>query len=175
MRRMFRKSGFHPQHPAPHPITPRPPQHPHHPHVPPPPLPVTITDHGKKPYVVDINRATLGNTNYRTTIWTGTYLQVTLMSIPPGEDIGLEVHPDTDQFLRIEEGQGLVQMGKSKQELNIRQAVFGDFAVVVPAGTWHNITNIGNTPLKIYSIYAPPHHKHGTVHATKAIAEQMEH
>jgi len=96
------------------------------------------------------------------------------MSIPPGEDIGLEVHPDTDQFIRIEEGQGIVQMGPSRRNLSFRQPVFSDFAVFVPAGTWHNITNIGRTAMKLYTIYAPPHHPHGTVHPTKAIAEQME-
>jgi len=96
------------------------------------------------------------------------------MCIPPGEDIGLEVHPDTDQFIRIEEGQGMVQMGPSRRNLDFRQPVFKDFAVFVPAGTWHNITNIGRTPMRVYTIYAPPHHPHGTVHATKAIAEQME-
>jgi len=96
------------------------------------------------------------------------------MCIPPGGDIGLEIHHDTDQFLRIEEGQGLVQMGNSRSNLNIRQPVFKDSAIFVPVGTWHNITNIGTTPLRLYSIYAPPHHPHGTVHRTKAIAEKME-
>jgi len=95
------------------------------------------------------------------------------MSIPPGGDIGLEIHPDVDQFLRIEQGQGIVQMGRDRRNMNFRQTVFNDFAVFVPAGTWHNITNIGNMPLKLYSIYAPPHHPHGTVHHTKAIAERM--
>ena len=159
------------------------PSHPHHPHrpiypdpprpAPLPPPPNDYTDHGRRPYVVDINRATLGNPNYRTTIWTGQHLQSTLMSIPPSGDIGLEVHPDNDQFLRIEQGQGIVQMGRDRKNLNFRQTVFDDFAIFVPAGTWHNITNIGNTPLKLYTIYAPPHHPPGTVHATKAIAEMM--
>ena len=135
--------------------------------------PTKFTDYGNHPYVVDINKATLQNSNFRTTIWTGEYLQVTLMCIPAGEDIGLELHPDTDQFLRIEDGQGLVQMGETKDKLHFRQAVFNDSAVFVPAGTWHNIVNVGSIPLKLYSIYAPPHHPHGTVHPTKAIAEKM--
>jgi len=139
----------------------------------PPHPPSGNVDHGRRPYVVDINRATLGNLNYRTTLWTGKHLQLTLMSIPPGESIGLEIHPDTDQFLRIEQGQGIVQMGATRNNLNFRQTVFEDFAVFVPAGSWHNITNIGNTPLKLYSIYAPPHHPPGTIHGTKAIAEMM--
>jgi len=95
------------------------------------------------------------------------------MTIPPGGDIGLEVHPGTDQFLRIEQGQGIVQMGRDRNRLNFRQTVFNDFAIFVPAGTWHNLTNIGNTPLRLYSIYAPPHHPPGTIHATKAIADMM--
>ena len=157
----------HPPRP-PHPPTPAPPRPP----VPPPPRP-RPRDHGPQPYVVDINKATLQNNNYRTALWTGPYLQLTLMCIPPGGEIGLEMHADTDQFLRIEEGQGIVQMGPSRRNLTFRQPIFGDTAVFVPAGTWHNITNIGRTPLRLYSIYAPPHHPHGTVHATKAIADAM--
>jgi len=95
------------------------------------------------------------------------------MTIPPGGEIGLEIHPDTDQFLRLEQGQGIVQMGRDRRNLNFRQTVGPDFAVFVPAGMWHNITNIGRTPIKLYSIYAPPHHPPGTVHATKAIADLM--
>jgi len=132
-----------------------------------------FTDHGPTPYVVDIEKATKQNESYRTTLWTGKELQCTLMTIPVGGDIGLEQHTENDQFLRIEEGQGLVQMGRNKDRPDTRQTVFDGYAVFVPVGTWHNITNIGNVPLKLYSIYAPPHHPHGTVHATKAIAEKM--
>ena len=134
-----------------------------------------ITDHGPAPFVVDINKATTHNETFRTALWTGGHLQLTLMNIPVGEDIGLEVHPHLDQFLRIEEGQGFVQMGNTRDNLHFRQLVFGDFAVFVPAGTWHNITNTGNRALKLYSIYAPPSHQWGTVHKTKAIAEASEH
>jgi len=123
---------------------------------------------------VDIGRATLANNNFRTTLWTGRHLQLTLMTIPPGGEIGLEIHPDTDQFLRLEQGQGIVQMGRDRRNLNFRQMVMQDFAVFVPAGMWHNIINVGHTPIKLYSIYAPPHHPPGTVHATKAIADMME-
>ena len=140
----------------------------------PPAQPQVITDHGPNPFIVNINRATLRNRNYRTAIWTGVHLQSTLMSIPPGGDIGLEMHPDVDQFLRIEEGRGLVLMGESESRLHIRQPVFNDFAIFVPAGTWHNLINTGRRPLKLYSIYAPPHHPHGTVHPTKESANQME-
>ena len=160
--------------PQPHPRPPHPPRPPSPPPPPPPPVrPTRPRDHGPRPHVIDINRATLQNNNYRTALWTGPHLQLTVMSIPPGQDIGLEMHSDTDQFIRIEEGQGIVQMGSSRRNLDFRQPVFNDFAVFVPAGTWHNITNIGRTPLKLYTIYAPPHHPHGTVHPTKAVAAQM--
>ncbi|MCH7323303.1 cupin domain-containing protein [Solibacillus sp. MA9] len=133
-----------------------------------------IRDHGGEPFVVNINQVSKQNNNYRTAIWTGDHLQVTLMSINVGEDIGLEIHPSVDQFLRIESGQGLVQMGKSKDNLNIVKNVGDDYAIIVPAGTWHNVINTGNTPLKLYSIYAPPNHPFGTVHRTKADAEIAE-
>ena len=128
-------------------------------------------DHGPNPFVVNINKASVSNSNYRTTLWTGEHLQLTLMSIPVGCDIGLEVHPNVDQFLRIEGGNGIAEMGNSEHNLTFRQSVCNDSAIFIPAGTWHNVTNTGNKPLKLYSIYAPPNHPHGAVHATKAIAE----
>ena len=96
------------------------------------------------------------------------------MSLGIGEDIGLEMHPDVDQFIRIEQGQGITQMGKTKDNLNFQKNVYDDFAIFVPAGTWHNITNTGTIPLKLYSIYAPPNHPFGTIHRTKADAEVAE-
>lgn len=131
-------------------------------------------DHGPEPYVVNIEKATKKNNTYRSALWTGRHLQVTLMSINVGEDIGLEVHPTDDQFLRIEQGQGIVQMGDFKDQLNYVKKVSDNFAIMVPAGKWHNVTNTGNIPLKLYSIYAPPHHPHGTVHVTKADAIAAE-
>lgn len=128
-------------------------------------------DYGPEPFVIDINKATINNKYYRTALWTGNHLQLTLMCIPVGGDIGLEVHPNVDQFLRIEEGQGLVQMGDRQDNLYFKQQVLNDFAIFIPAGTWHNVTNTGNVPLKLYSIYAPPNHPHGVVHQTKEIAE----
>jgi mannose-6-phosphate isomerase-like protein (cupin superfamily) len=133
-----------------------------------------LTDYGPEPFVVNINEATKENNNFRTAIWTGRNLQVTLMSINVGENIGLEIHPKLDQFLRIEQGEGLVQMGDSKDRLNFQEKVYVDYAFVIPAGKWHNLTNTGNQPLKLYSIYAPPQHPHGTVHETKAIAMAAE-
>ncbi|MDQ4711643.1 cupin domain-containing protein [Bacillus subtilis] len=127
-----------------------------------------LKDHGANPFVTNIEEATKQNSTYRTALWTGSQLQVTLMSIEVGEDIGLEVHHDIDQFLRIEEGEGLVQMGDSKDNLDFEKNAAADDAIFVPAGKWHNVTNKGDKPLKIYSIYAPPEHPHGTVHETRA-------
>lgn len=135
---------------------------------------IEMKDYGKQPFVVNIEEATKQNSTFRTVLWTGSYLQVTLMSINMGEDIGLEMHPDVDQFLRIEEGHGIVQMGDSKDNLTFQARVSDDFAIMVPAGKWHNVTNTGNTPLKLYSIYAPPEHPFGTVHRTKAEAMAAE-
>lgn len=131
-------------------------------------------DYGTKPYVVNIEKETVANDAFRVAKWTGSNLQMTLMSIQPGDDIGLEVHHDHDQFLRIEDGIGLVQMGPSEDNLDFEQNVEDDFAVLVPAGVWHNITNTGDKPLKLYSIYAPSEHPHGTVHETKAEADAAE-
>ncbi|HBE77929.1 MAG TPA: cupin domain-containing protein [Firmicutes bacterium] len=128
---------------------------------------IELRDYGPEPFVVNINEATKQNNNYRTALWTGRNLQLTLMSINVGEDIGLEVHPHLDQFIRIEEGQGLVQMGDRKNCLDFQRNVHDDFAVIIPAGTWHNIINTGNKPIKLYSIYAPPQHPFGTVQVVK--------
>ena len=133
-----------------------------------------LKDYGAEPFVVNINQAAKQNNTFRTALWSGKYLQVTLMSLNVGEDIGLEMHPDVDQFLRIEQGQGIVQMGKSRDNLNFERNVYDDSAIMLPAGTWHNIINTGNIPLKLYSIYAPPNHPFGTVHVTKADAEASE-
>ncbi|QAS51280.1 cupin domain-containing protein [Halobacillus litoralis] len=135
---------------------------------------ISLMDYGPESYVVNINEATKQNNTYRTALWTGSHLQMTVMSINVGEDIGLEMHPNLDQFLRIEQGQGFVQMGKSKDQLNFEKNVYDDSAIIIPAGTWHNLTNTGETPLKLYSIYAPPNHPFGTVHVTKADAIDAE-
>lgn len=116
---------------------------------------------------MNIEEATKMNNTYRTAIWTGEHLQVTLMSINVGDDIGLEIHPEDDQFLRIEQGQGVVQIGDRPDQLSFVQYVYENSAIMVPAGKWHNIINTGPVPLKLYSIYAPPHHPYGTVQETK--------
>jgi len=125
-------------------------------------------DYGPNPFVVDIKKAALNNETFRTAMWTGNYLQLTLMKIDVSDDIGLEVHPNVDQFLCIVEGQGLVQMGHSKDHLCFRQPAYEDCAIFIPANTWHNLTNTGDKPIKLYSIYAPPNHPWGTIHQTKA-------
>lgn len=130
-----------------------------------------MNDQGPAPFVVDIEQATVDNENYRTTLWTGKFLQMTVMSIKPGDDIGLEVHDDHDQFLRVEQGEAKVEMGPSKDDLSFVEYVRDDWVVLVPAGSWHNVTNVGTTDLKVYSLYGPPDHVHGTVHATKADAD----
>jgi len=132
-----------------------------------------IIDNGPTPTVVNIETSTVENTNYRTTLWTGNHLQITLMSIEPGHDIGLEVHNENDQFLRIEQGTATVSMGPSADHMKTWQAS-ADEAVLVPSGTWHNLVSSGDVALKVYSIYAPAHHPHGTVHVTKEEAEAAE-
>lgn len=129
-------------------------------------------DYGPYPFVINIEKATLQNNYFRTALWTGNYLQLTLMSINPGDDIGLEIHPDLDQFIRIEQGQGVVMMGDSKNNLNFQKKVSDDYAIIIPANKWHNFINTGRMPLKLYSIYAPPQHPFGTVHVTKEDAEE---
>ncbi|MDQ2086251.1 cupin domain-containing protein [Herbivorax sp. ANBcel31] len=135
---------------------------------------IELKDYGSNPFVVNIEKVTKQNNNFRTALWTGKYLQLTLMCINVGEDIGLEVHPDHDQFIRVEEGQGLVKMGDSECKLDFQRRVHDDYVIIVPAGKWHNLINTGNKPIKLYSIYAPPEHPYGTVHETKAIAEAAE-
>lgn len=125
-----------------------------------------FSDQGKKPVVEDIEGMTLTNENFRTTIWTGSKLQVTLMTIQPGDDIGLEIHHGIDQFLRIEAGSGVCKMGEQEDQLTFEAVVKADDAIFVPADTWHNVENNGTEPLKLYTIYAGPDHVPGTVHVT---------
>ena len=108
---------------------------------------MTIEDIGPRPQSFDLERATRDNGNYRSVVWSGRYLQVTLMSIPVGSDIGLEMHPETDQFLRLDAGRGRVQIGPAKDQLTFEKEVSDGWCILVPAGSWHNITNIGDTDL----------------------------
>ena len=113
---------------------------------------MTISDNGPHPASFDLETATVHNTTYRTVAWSGRYLQLTLMSIPVGEDIGLEQHPDTDQFLRVDAGLGKVEMGPSQDNLDFSAQVRDGSCILVPAGAWHNVTNIGDEPLQLYTI-----------------------
>lgn len=131
---------------------------------------MAITDIGPQPQSFDIEQATKDNTDYRSVAWSGRYLQVTLMSIPVGADIGLESHPETDQFLRLDAGRGRVQMGPDKDQLIFDREVSDGWCILVPAGTWHNVTNTGDEPMQVYTIYAPAHHKPGKIHKTAADA-----
>lgn len=135
---------------------------------------IGLIDYGPEPFAVNIRDAVLQNNDYRTSLWTGDHLQITLMSIEPGEDIGLEMHPDVDQFIRVEQGEGIIRMGSTGELDEFIAEVYDDYIFVIPAGKWHNLINTGSAPLKIYSIYAPPNHPHGTVHKTKSEAEEAE-
>lgn len=134
-------------------------------------------DYGGQPYVVNIEHITKENDKFRVAKWTGSNMQMTLMSIPVGGEVGLEVHTDHDQFLRIEQGNAKVVMGPAEDNLDFEKEAEDDFAIFVPAGTWHNIINTGQEDLRLYSIYAPAEHPKGTIHETyeEAQAAEAEH
>ena len=135
---------------------------------------MSIQDNGPGPNAFDIEAATKENDTYRSVVWTGKYLQVTLMSIPVGESIGLEAHPGTDQFLRVDAGTGKCVMGPAEDELDFEQEVTDGWSIQVPAGTWHDVINTGDEPLRLYAIYAPVHHAPGIVQDTDEDAERDE-
>ena len=121
-----------------------------------------------KGFVGDIEDQAEGNSDFRRVVYTGKNLQLVLMSLKPGEDIGEEVHKDRDQFFRIEKGKGEVLIDGKRSKIK------GDDAVLVPAGARHNIINTGEKPLRLYTLYGPPEHRDGTVHATKTDAQRMK-
>lgn len=125
-------------------------------------------------WVGDIERLTLENDTFRRVVFTGKHTQLTVMRIAPGEDIGLESHPHLDQFLRVEQGKARVEFGTTKDGVEETQDVEDDWAIIVPAGVWHNVVNTGHEELKLYSLYSPPEHPDGTVHRTKEEAERAE-
>jgi mannose-6-phosphate isomerase-like protein (cupin superfamily) len=126
-------------------------------------------------WVGDIEEATLTNSNFRTVLFTGENLQMTVMRLGPGEEVGLEMHSHLDQFIRIEQGQARVTMGPSKDAVAETHDVADDWAVIIPGGTWHNVVNTGDGELKLYSLYAPPEHPDATVHRTRADSDAAEH
>jgi mannose-6-phosphate isomerase-like protein (cupin superfamily) len=125
-------------------------------------------------WVDNIQERTTKNRTFRTVLWTGAHSELTVMSIDPGSEIGLEVHSDVDQFLRIEGGQAQVKAGPARDDLSETYDVKDDWAFIVPAGTWHNVINTGTAPLQLYTVYSPANHTPGTVHATKADADAAE-
>lgn len=119
----------------------------------------------KRGYCDNIEKRTVENDDFRRVLYTGGHLQLVLMTLQPGEEIGAEVHPDRDQFFRFEEGTGAVDID------GVENRVEEDFAVIVPAGARHNVRNIGSVPLRLYTLYAPPEHQDGVVQSTKAEAD----
>ncbi|MFD2053561.1 cupin domain-containing protein [Mesorhizobium calcicola] len=118
-----------------------------------------------KGFVSDIEELTEGNDDFRRVLYTTGRMQLVLMALQPGEEIGAEVHQDRDQFFRVEKGTGKIWID------GVASDIKSDMAMIVPAGARHNVKNTGNKPLKLYTLYAPPEHMDGTVHATKADAE----
>lgn len=120
-----------------------------------------------KGYIADIEALTTGNTDFRRVLYTGKHLQLVLMALKPGEEIGLETHETHDQFFRVEEGSGVVEID------GVRTAIKDDDVVIVPAGAAHNVINTGDVGLKLYTLYGPPEHRDGLVHKDKP-AEELE-
>ena len=125
-------------------------------------------------WVGNIEEASKGNSYFRQVLFTAQNLQLVVMSLEPGEEIGLEMHDHLEQFIRIESGRATVTLGPSEDEIAEAHDIEADFAVVIPGGTWHNVINRGESQLKLYTIYAPPQHPEGTVHRTKADATAAE-
>jgi mannose-6-phosphate isomerase-like protein (cupin superfamily) len=119
-------------------------------------------------YNDNIETLTLTNSNFRQVLYTGKFAQLVVMDLKVGEEIGMEVHPSVDQFFRIEVGQAKFIIDNEEFEAT------SGFAVIVPAGANHNVINVGESDLKLYTIYSPPNHPEGTIHATKADAAKAE-
>ena len=123
----------------------------------------------------DINKITVDNANFRTVVYTGEHTQLTLMRLGLGEEIGWESHGHLDQFLRLEQGRARVEFGRTEDAVDETHEIEDDWAIIVPAGVWHNVVNIGTEDVKLYSLYSPPEHRDGTIHRTKAEADAAEH
>lgn len=132
-------------------------------------------DQGKHPFVTNLYNQTMQNDDFRKSLWTGCNLQLTLMTIAPHSEIGLEIHREHDQFLYIESGHGTVMMGDCKNCLDRQYHLSQGFGIFIPTNTWHNLINVGNCELKLFSIYAPLQHPFGTIHHTKCDADRAEH
>ncbi len=121
-----------------------------------------------KGFVDDIGRLTASNTDFRRVLYTGHHLQLVLMTLVPGEEIGSEVHEDRDQFFRVESGDAEITIDGETQR------VTAEYVVIVPAGARHNVCSVGSEPLKLYTLYGPPEHRDGVVHRTKSDAQAAE-
>ncbi len=119
-----------------------------------------------KGYFVNIEDETKDNNDYRRVLYTSKHSQLVVMSVEPGDEIGEEVH-ELDQFIRVEKGKAKVILNKTEE-----REIEDDWAVIIPAGVWHNVINTGDKPLKLYTIYSPPEHKDGVVQKTKADEEE---
>jgi len=122
--------------------------------------------HNAHGFVANIDSLSKSNQNFRKVLYTAKHAQLVLMALKPGEDIGTEVHPNVDQFFRVEEGSGEAILD------NVHTQIQEGYAVLVPAGTEHNIVNTGKTPMKLYTVYAPPQHRDAVIQRTRAQARQ---
>lgn len=120
-------------------------------------------DRGNLPVLIDLSGLVRDNSYKRAALWTGENIQLTVMEIPVGGEIGLENHKDTEQLIGIESGTAEVLMGKEPENLKSYGIATRGYATIVPKDTWHNVKNVGRTPLKLYSVYSPPHHPYGTL------------
>lgn len=121
-------------------------------------------------YHTNIEVETLNNNYFRKVLYTGKYSQLVVMALKPGEEIGNEIHQNVDQFFRIEQGEAKVVLNNGETEFTVKE----DEVFIVPAGTWHNVINVSDKDLKLYTIYSPPNHPNGTIHQTKQEAEEYE-
>lgn len=126
-----------------------------------------VRDYSNEFFSADLNKIVINNENFRTALWTGNNLQLTLMCINPKESIGTEIHQNVDQFFMVTSGNGMILMGNNQSMSEYKSKLDSGTVAIVPAGKWHNVINIGETPLKLFSIYAPPQHKKETIHKRK--------
>ncbi|MBO5653833.1 MAG: cupin domain-containing protein [Clostridia bacterium] len=131
-------------------------------------------DAGPAPAQIPLSALAQENRAFRRTLWTGEHLQLTVMCLSSGEDIGTEMHPDLDQLLRVEEGYALLRYGSCRSKIRDMGYLKRGDVFLVPAGTYHNLVNVGRSALRLSSVYAPPAHPHGTVHPTKEDALKAE-
>ena len=123
-----------------------------------------IIDRGNAPYVFDASKIVKENNNYRTAIWTGKHMQLTVMSIPVGADTGVEIHDGFEQMIIPVSGNGEIRMGRDAGMMETRGDLFHSTVAIIPSSSYHIIKNTGSEPLKLISVYAPPAHRFGTVH-----------